>query len=94
MTEELSITFVTGFDGWGVGGTPSEADRDSFCALVEERLAARYPEHLVEAHVYESAIDDYVVSNDPDIDVRELCRHIVMVDWADWCGGDRARDAR
>lgn len=71
---------------------PSDDDRTSFCALVEEHLHRTYPTHSVEAYVDEKALDSNILTDDPDIDRHELCTHIGTEVWDDWCSGERAED--
>jgi hypothetical protein len=85
----MHIIYVTGLDGWG-DGKPTQDDRESFCALVEARLAAAYPGHAVEANVENDALDSRVMTDDDSIDTDELCSMIGNAVWADWCAGERA----
>ena len=89
-----SIVYVTGLDGWGEMGEPSQEDRESFCALVEARLQALYPTHTVEAYVDESALESRVETDDDEIDEDELCSWIGVDVWDEWCGGERAPEVR
>jgi hypothetical protein len=79
------IAYVACPEAWGV--EPTQEDRESFCALVEDRLAAWYPGHTVEAYVDEYALESRVMTDDDAIDARELCSVIGNDVWADWCAG-------
>ena len=76
-------------DGWGVG-KPTQEECESFCALVEARLAQWYPGRTVEAYVDDQALDSRVMTDDETIDEAELCSTIGTSVWDDWCGGERA----
>ena len=83
------IAYVCTLDGWG-HGEPTQEDRESFCALVEARLAQWYPGRTVEAYVDDQALDSRVMTDDETIDEAELCSTIGTSVWDDWCGGERA----
>lgn len=84
----MKITYVTGLDGWGDVGL-SEEDRETYCALIEERLQALYPAHTIEASVDTRALESRVETDDYDVDARDV---LYAADKAfnDWCGGERA----
>ncbi len=92
MNSRLRLTYVTGLDGWG-DGEPSLEDQESFCLLVEARLQALYPNHVVEAHVESDALESRVETDDEDIDEHELRSWIGTVVWDDWCGGEHQSQA-
>jgi len=81
------IAYVTGLDGWG--GEPTQDDRESFCALVEDRLTKRFPGYSVEAYVEEDAHQSRVMTDDAEIDAAALTQWIGTDVWQDWCGGER-----
>ncbi len=86
--EMYHIAYVTGLDGWG--GTPTQDDRESYCALVEARLHEKFPRHTVEAYVDEDALEARVQTDDNEIDTEHLCRWIGNDVLSDWCAGERA----
>ncbi len=83
------IAYVATLSGWGAG-EPTQEDRESFCALVESRLAQWYPGRTVEAYVDESALEPRVMTDDDTIDARDLCSIIGNDVWSEWCAGERA----
>ena len=93
MSRPYHIAYVATLSGWG-DGAPTQDERESFCALVEERLAQWFPGRTVEAYVDESALQSRVMTDDETIDERELCATIGNDVWADWCAGERAAEAQ
>jgi hypothetical protein len=83
------IAYVTSLNGWG-DGAPSDEDRETFCALVEARLATAYPGRTVEAYVDEEALDSRVVTDDDTLDPEEICAWVGTDVWSEWCAGERA----
>jgi len=86
------IAYVCTLDGWG-DREPTQDERESFCALVESRLAQWYPGRTVEAYVDEHALESHVMTDDETIDERALCARIGKDVWNDWCAGTRAAEA-
>lgn len=77
MTQNtLRIDYETGTDGWGA--EPTEDDCATFVALVELRLAERFPESRVSTN------------GDLDIDPDEIRSWIGNEVWGEWCSGVRA----
>jgi hypothetical protein len=84
-----SITYTTGFDGWG-DEDPTEDDVDTFTELVVERVGALYPGHEVSAMVRRDALTSTVSTDDDAIDRDELRNYIGNEIWDAWCRGERA----
>jgi hypothetical protein len=89
-TTKHHIAYVTGLDCWG-DGTPTQEQRESYCELVELRLSQWYPGHTVEAYVEESESGSRVMTDDPEIDAKDLAHRIGNEVWSEWCAGRRAK---
>jgi hypothetical protein len=83
------ITYVGTISGWG-GGMPTQEDRESFCALVVDRLRHWYPRHTVEAYIDEDRLESEIRTDDDSLDIVGLRATINNDVWADWCAGEDA----
>ncbi len=85
-TNETRIHVTISEDGWGE--TPSDEDRASFCAYVEERVEAMHPGSVCTTEI--ANVLRTTVTAPTSVDAGELAAIVGNEIWEEWCSGERA----